>query len=285
VLRWFPGLARPAFRILKTSDNRIFRSTRFRLFRAWTEGLSEESAVQTAALPNGLRLFVDVRDWCGLLFIEPRAVEPVTTEFLLKNLRKGDTFLDIGANVGYLTMIAADAVGESGTVWCFEPNPKLVSLIAESIRRNHFDTRIRLTPVALSDADHEAQPFYFSNNISNSGLSSLVPSADHILSGQMDAASPTLIRTTSLDQFAASNRIERLDALKIDVEGAEELVINGMRNSLVRLRPRFIICETGLDSPAARQLETLGYERHMLEPMSPDGNWGNILFQPRAVNS
>jgi hypothetical protein len=73
--------------------------------------------------------------------------------------------------------------------------------------------------------------------------------------------------------------------VKIDVEGAEDLVITGMREALARFRPRFMICETALDSPAASALGRAGYRGRMLEPMHEDGMWGNVLFEPLEKNS
>jgi FkbM family methyltransferase len=222
---------------------------------------------------------VDVRDWCGITHIEPQAIEPVTTAYLLEHLRPVDVFADIGANVGYMSLQAARRVGPGGAVWAFEPNPRLAGLIRESVRRNQFEGWVHPVEVALAEADDPGRPFYLSAEPTNSGLSSLTPDASHQVAGRMDMITPFTVPVTSLDSFVAERRIERLDAVKIDVEGAEHLVVAGMRASLARLRPRFVICETALDSTAAVVMGQAGYQGRMLEPMAADGGWGNVLFE------
>ena len=101
---------------------------------------------------------IDVRDWCGITYIEPRAIEPATTAYLLDHLRPGDVFVDVGANVGYMSLQAAARVGPTGAVWCFEPNPLLNELISESVRRNGFADRFHQVGVALAEADGRIAP-------------------------------------------------------------------------------------------------------------------------------
>jgi FkbM family methyltransferase len=280
VLRAVPPLERPVFGLLRASDARLFRSARFRLWKAWAAGLPAARAVRLVTLPGGVRMAVDVRDWCGITYIEPGAIEPATTAGLLDRLRPGDVFVDIGANVGYMTLRVAPRVGPTGAVWCFEPNPRLVGLIGESVRHNGFGGWVHPVPLALAEADAPARPFYLSEEPTNSGLSSLVPDAPHQELGRMNMAAPTSVRVATFDTFAAEHGIDRVDVVKIDVEGAEHLVVEGMRGTLARLRPRAIVCETAVDSPAARALEALGYRGRMLEVPDPAVRWGNVLFEP-----
>jgi FkbM family methyltransferase len=280
LLREFRGLERPVFGLLRSSNARPIRSLRFRLFKAWGAGLDDDRAIHWATLPGGLRLMVDVRDFFGITYIEPRAIEPLTTNYLLKHLRRGDVFADIGANVGYMTVLAARRVGPDGAVWSFEPNPRLVRLIRETVVRNGFEGWVHPVEIALAEGDDPDRPFYVSRDPTNSGLSSLTPDADHRALGRMDMGAPLRVPVTTLDRFTAERGIERLDAVKIDVEGAEHLVIEGMSQSLARLRPRFVVCETALGSPAVVVLEQSGYRGRMLEPMRADGGWGNMLFEP-----
>jgi len=279
LLRAFPGLERPVFALLRTSDTRLIRSLRFRLFKAWVADMDSERATRCVTLPHGLRIMVDIRDWCGITYIEPQAIEPVTTAYLLDHLRPGDVFADIGANVGYMSFLAARCVGTGGAVWSFEPNPRLVLMIRESVRRNQFEGRVNPVAVALAEADEPGRPFYVSDEPINSGLSSLTPDAAHQSLGRMSMCNPIRVPVTTLDTFAADQRIERFDAVKIDVEGAEHLVVAGMRGLLAQSHPRFVICETALDSPAAEALGRAGYQRRMLEPMRADGGWGNVVFE------
>ena len=129
--------------------------------------------------------------------------------------------------------------------------PGLLGCSEESVRRNQFDgSGCTRSPVALAEEDDPDRPFYMSDEPTNSGLSSLTPEANHQTLGRMNMCNPMRVAVATFDTFAAEQRIERLDAVKIDVEGAEHLVIAGMRASLIRLRPRFVICETLPRSPA-----------------------------------
>jgi FkbM family methyltransferase len=279
LLRTFPGLEAPVFGLLRTSDLRPIRRLRIRLFKAWVAGIDSERAIRCVTIPCGLRMMVDVRDCCGITFVEPRAIEPLTSAYLRDHLQPGDVFADIGANVGYMSLLAASCVGETGAVWSFEPNPTLALMIRESVRRNQLEGRVHPIAVALAEADGPARPFYISDEPSNSGLSSLVPDADHQVVGRMNMCNPVRVPATTLDTFAADRHIERFDAVKIDVEGAEHLVVAGMSRLLAQSQPRFLICETTLDSPAAHALGRAGHCARMLEPMGADGEWGNLVFE------
>ena len=140
-------------------------------------------------------------------------------------------------------------------------------MIRESVRRNQFEGRVNPVAVALAEADEPGRPFYVSDEPTNSGLSSLTPDADHRSLGYMNMYNHIWVTVTTLDTFAADQRIERFDAVKIDVEGAEHFVVAGKRGLLAQSYPRFVICETALDSPAAEALGRAGYRRRMLEPM------------------
>jgi FkbM family methyltransferase len=279
VLRTLPWLERPVFGCLRVSNARPFRSTRFRLFKAWGGGLTGERAVRLTRLAGGVQLAVDVRDWCGITYIEPGAIEPATTAYLLQHVRPDDVFVDAGANVGYMAMQVAERVGPRGAVWCFEPNPRLVGMIEQSIAANQFIGRVHPTQVALVDRDGPDRPFHLSADPANSGLSSLAPDEAHRVAGRMDELPPVNVPVTTFDTFARQREFARLDVIKIDVEGAELLVLEGMRQSITRFRPRFLIVETAIDSPARDLLAELGYRCSMLEPMDGVGRWGNVLFE------
>lgn len=271
-----------AFWFLSLSDSRPFRSLRHRLFRALPDVLAPNTTLRWARLPGGIRLRVDVRDWCGITYIEPKAIEPVTVQYLLGHLRPGDCFADVGANFGYMGLVAAERIGPMGKVYCFEPNPRLLSLLEESISENGLEGRVLALGLAVAEVDSPSRDFFLSQNPANSGLSSLAPDSEHRVAGWMGSNPPIQIRTTTLDQFRRAREISRFDAIKIDVEGAEELVFLGMSEILKESKPRFIICETNLRSVVSSLAQQAGYSARMLEPFSADGSWGNVVFEVQA---
>jgi FkbM family methyltransferase len=172
--------------------------------------------------------------------------EPETTEALADLVEGGDTVLDVGANIGYVTLLVADRVGPAGSVLAVEPEPTNYRLLSESVRRNGFDW-VDLRRVALSDA-----PGRGSLNVhpSNKGKHSLLGNG---------TGTSVAVDVTTLDELDVPD----VDLVKVDVEGAEPAVIRGGRDTLRDARP-IVVTEfnTGwLAEPEAylSQLDDLGY--------------------------
>ena len=152
--------------------------------------------------------------------------------FFEAQLRQGATFVDVGANVGFYAVMAARAVGPTGRVHAFEPNPENCRLILLSAERNGFDN-IEVHPVALGGSTGHA--LFHTHLGSNGGL---------VTSG-VDAL---LQPTTTVAPLARLDDIiqDRVDLIKIDVEGAEGLVVSGATKLLDAHRPT-VLTEFSLD--------------------------------------
>jgi hypothetical protein len=112
---------------------------------------------------------------------------------------------------------------------------------------------------------------------SNSGLSSLVPSALAIEHGLLGGSRIT-VRTQTYDAWAEANGLGRARGVKIDVEGAEAMVLRGMARTLAERPPSWIVCETSIGSPAHVLLEDAGYRMSRLDCTSE--TFGNLVFTP-----
>jgi FkbM family methyltransferase len=134
-------------------------------------------------------------------------------------------FFDIGSYFGYYSLLAAQ---RDARVFAFEPDPANFALLTQHIALNAFD-QIHTSPLALSDAPGRAR--FASASVENRGTGHL--------SGKDEAGDE--IALTTLDAFVAEQGIERLDALKLDVEGAECRVLAGGRESLRRFRPAMLV--------------------------------------------
>jgi FkbM family methyltransferase len=148
-------------------------------------------------------------------------------------VRPDDVVLDVGANQGELTLIAARQA-RSGRVFAFEPVPEWLALLTENVRMNRLD---HVTPVgvALSDRESEVEMFTADDAGSlNEGLSSLRESAQR-------SRSAGRVRTLPLDVFVQREGLSRVDLVKIDVEGGEAAVIEGGRATLERFHPSLIL--------------------------------------------
>lgn len=150
--------------------------------------------------------------------------EPEKFAALKEVLKPGSTFLDIGGNKGDFALFAAGLVGPQGRVVCFEPHPENAGWIRKSVELNGF-AYLAVEELALADRDGEA-----TLNIGGK-------SGQHSFEARKRDRGSVPVRTMTLDHFAAEAGLDRIHAIKIDVEGAEDLVIAGAAELLARDRP------------------------------------------------
>jgi FkbM family methyltransferase len=159
----------------------------------------------------------------GLLsYVTPlgvEAIEPGVRAVLQARLHPGDTAVDMGAKIGVHALTMAKIVGPSGRVVCFEPLPQIASILERTLRLNGFGERTQvICSAAAEDSAGKATP----HRAPQSRIRSLYPIPE-----KRDSLT---VRTIALDdQFAPG---ERVDLVKIDVEGAELLVYQGMSRVL-----------------------------------------------------
>jgi len=164
------------------------------------------------------------------LFLFGESLEP-ELNCLEKLLRPGDTFVDVGANVGAYTIKAGRLVGERGAVVAIEPFPGMASALLNNVLANRLNN-VRLRVGCAADQDGHQQ-FWMNDGKPNSF--SLVPKPGSV---SFDSA------VFSLDTLLAREAIKRVDVLKIDAEGAENLVLRGAQESILRDHPLIIAEDT-----------------------------------------
>jgi len=143
--------------------------------------------------------------------------EPGLTRVVLGLLSEGDTFLDVGANEGYFSILAASRVGESGAVHCVEPQARLLPVLRENVRRNGC-ARLFLHCVALSARDGYVELYLRPST--NTGASSFFR---HWRIGSRRVRVPAVTLAT----LCRAHALTRIRLMKVDCEGAEQLVIAG----------------------------------------------------------
>jgi FkbM family methyltransferase len=163
-------------------------------------------------------LFIDARDDVIRPAIEQHRVwEPGETDLLLGWLRPGMTFLDIGAHVGYYTLLAARRLEPGGLVFAFEPSPRNYELLLANVWRNGL-TNVVCLPWAVSDRSTFIDLYVDERN-----------TGDNRIFGEGPG---TRVRAVALDALPQIR--SPIDVVKIDVQGAEEAVIAGMTGLLAR---------------------------------------------------
>lgn len=151
-----------------------------------------------------------------------KTYEPHVTGAIKAVLKPGMCFVDIGANIGYFSMLAASVVGNEGQVFAFEPYQYNVKLLYHSAQVNGF-SQIHIFPFAVANRN---ELFFYSNEASNGKIESI---SDLGMSFSGD-----LVYAVKLDDFLS---VERLDVIKIDIEGAEYMALSGARQLLQKHRP------------------------------------------------
>jgi FkbM family methyltransferase len=162
--------------------------------------------------------------------------EPEETFFVGKTLQPGMAFVDVGANIGYYTVIASGIVGSAGKVFAFEPDPKNFALLQKNIDANGCENVIAIQKAVTASV--QSIFLYRSNN--NFGDHRVYEPQGEFLAGKVRSA--IAIESVSLDQYFDRNRT-RIDLLKMDIQGSEYEAFVGMQELLERNSDIMILTE------------------------------------------
>jgi FkbM family methyltransferase len=164
-------------------------------------------------LPDGIQTFVYLfGTW-----------EPDLTAFLRRRLRPGDTFIDIGANIGYMSALASRLVGPRGAVVAIEPAPIATAALQEVVAMNDL-TNTRLVAAAVSDHEGEL-PLFVGPSYLVMGNTTTV---DRAAQGRPLLREQERVRAAPLGSLVTHEELATARLIKIDVEGAEDRVLAGM---------------------------------------------------------
>ena len=153
--------------------------------------------------------------------------EPEQTAHFVRWIGPGATVIDIGAHVGYYTLLASMLAGETGSVWAFEPEPTNAEFLRQHMYLNHC-SNVHVEEVAVSNSSGRAR--FLCGKGSGTG--------------HLDKSGDMEVRTVRLADFCAARGI-RPSALKIDVEGAEAEVLEGARDLIRDSRPVIFLSTHG----------------------------------------
>ena len=196
--------------------------------------------------------------------------EKAETRFFQSACRDGMTFLDVGANLGYYTALAARAVGPNGRVLAVEPDPDSFGYLEQTIAANAVGN-VEAFPVAASDAP-ATLPLYISTD--NRGDNRLYASGEDRPQVEVVAR--------PLDALLRENKIDTVDLIKIDVQGYEPKVIAGLRETITSSPNLALLTEfwpQGIDEAgedANEFLQTLRELGLTLHELQPDGSLAEL---------
>ncbi len=182
------------------------------------------------------------------------------TDIFIELIRKIDVFYDIGANIGYYSLLAAMENDQIEVVG-FEPASGPLFYFRENVQINDFKN-IKIEDVALSHQEGEITFYEIKNN--------KYTYLEHNLAGEGNAGSmvsgrnfvPVHVKSTTLDKYVQENKQEKIDLIKMDTEGTEDLILQQAQHVLTAMQP-IIICETLFDKIESKLepiLKSYGYE-------------------------
>jgi FkbM family methyltransferase len=161
------------------------------------------------------------------------------TRFLSRTLRAGDVFVDVGANFGTYSLLAAAIVGPAGKVVAIEANQAIAEMLHENLVMNGFGDRSTVVREAAGEASGVKTLFQFS--IRQGGSTMLPAVADLARGSYAERISKEEVPCRPLNAILSSLGIDRVAYLKIDVEGFELNVLKGALDSIKSFRPRIIL--------------------------------------------
>jgi len=175
---------------------------------------------------RGLEMYSNTPDRLLASFFWKTAIlESYETQLLPHLVKPGMRVADVGANIGYYTLLMARQVGPTGEVLAFEPEPNNYRLLVKNAARNNFES---ITTVSKAVTDHTGRAILFINRGHR---------GDHRIYPGDEPRSAVEIEATTLDAYLAGRSI---DVVKMDIQGAEMLALKGM-TATIALNPELII--------------------------------------------
>jgi FkbM family methyltransferase len=241
---------------------------------------------RVARLRTGERISVDIRDLASSVMYFQRSYEPHVERVFSELVRPGSVVIDGGANAGVYTCRAARLVGRGGEVHAFEPAPLTCARLERSVALNHFDCKVFINALALTETSGHKLPLFVGRSPGDHGLASL--RADHVWGRFTESVD---VETVALDDYVERHGITNISVLKLDIEGAEGLALQGARHVLSEVRPGAIVAELiadGITPPEAviDYLGEFGYQgslidshRGLVSLSEYNGRYGNVLFR------
>lgn len=179
------------------------------------------------------KIYVDTTDiGFGAHLLMDGIWEPWITQYFAREVQAGMRVLDIGANLGYYSVLFGDLAGPSGRVAAFEPNPRAVQLVQWSLAVNGLDGIVRVIPQGVGAASGDMLFYIPPHEPKNARI---------IHEEEAAALEPNVSRigVVAVDQVVAD--WDRVDFIKIDVEGAEEAAMTGLIQTMTRFRPQIVL--------------------------------------------
>lgn len=220
----------------------------------------------------GHKILLDTRD----ISLTPHLImdgywEMWISKVFMNTVKTGMSVLEVGANVGYYTLLAADAVGPSGRVYCFEANPRLIDNLFGTLSVNGFLDRVTLIKKAAYDRSGKINFHVLKKHHGSSSVYNFEPAFLKKYNDEMEVVE---VEAVTIDEELG---MENVDLIKIDAEGSEPRIFKGMKKVLERSGNIVIFCEFAPafssgsgDDPRVflEQIQHLGFQLNRIDEES-----------------
>jgi FkbM family methyltransferase len=185
---------------------------------------------------RNLVFYIDARDKViGPRFVVDGEYEPATTKFVMSHVRPDDTCIDVGANFGYYTCLFAHLAWK-GHVIGFEADRSTFEMLVDNVAINWSEHVVRLVNTAVAAETGRLTMQRWIDRPANTGV--LQPLIE-VAPGFLPRTEEFEVDTVDLDSFV--DELDRVDLVKIDVEGGESLVVKGMSELVAKFRPAVLL--------------------------------------------
>jgi len=218
--------------------------------------IAGESSENVWCCVSGGEILARLDDYVGRSAFYVGDLDRKITWICAQIVKSGDTVLDIGANIGLVTLWLARLVGKNGKVHAFEPNPELQNTLEKVLERNRL-SNVRLHQIALGSEQAELElriPRFNAGGASLVRNKTLVDCAVHY------------VPVRCLSDIVAEEKIKSIRLMKIDVEGFEMEVMRGATEALRVIRPEAVLFESNerlkgpvSEQPVIKLLREFGY--------------------------
>jgi len=213
---------------------------------------------------DGFLLYSDPFDGSGHTFWRTGLTEPETRELLIAILGPGMVMLDVGAYVGQFTLVASRAARGAMRVFAVEPTPTVFRQLRKNVHANKC-INVTCIEAALSDRPGKATFYCFPRSHDQNSLRPLQSSTAHSIE----------VAVETVDGIAEQYHVDRIDLIKVDVEGNELAVLNGAKRVLQRFKPLVIV-------EVSRHQRSYGYTGAALKRLFHDLDYVTFRIQSPA---
>jgi FkbM family methyltransferase len=191
--------------------------------------------------------------------------EPEVQQALAELIKPGQTVYDVGANIGFFTILCSRLVGPNGKVYAFEPIPENLATLRHNIALNGL-TNVVVVEKALSSSTGTAgmfvSPWSAFHSLNVDGASKQ--------DNHGPEAGEIMVETVTLDEFVSAAGVPAPDLIKIDVEGAELIVVEGMAHVLESVQPLLLVELHDTKLGYIEFVDSIDYSARVIDGDSPE---------------